>query len=360
VHSLDALLKEEGSLLHEGTLDRIALARCRALQSELPKPKEVLKFLASKSLIPGPAIGMPLTATEIDAIHTIAPWTESSIPQTLPKLPAILKPALAKATFTHAGSLPTGASPSGCYERLEWVGDAYLYLLSTLLISRTFPALGPGKAAQMRERLVKNKTLASYAKKYEFEKRWVVPADVQNMNDYEKTKILGDIFEAYVAAVIQSDPKDGVRIASQWLKGLWAITLAEEIKESAPKDGDVVDNVLPVPTLQSAKQELQKALVSRNIRLHYKDIGQPTKDSVTGFPLYTVGVYLEGWGEKNKLLGTGSALSKKEAGWKAAEAALQKDLYEYKEKKRIFDEMTKARKDAEAAAAAAKEGEKSE
>jgi ribonuclease-3 len=48
---------------------------------------------------------------------------------------------------------------------------------------------------------------------------------------------------------------------------------------------------------------------------------------------------LTGWGEQNRLLGTGTAHGKKDAGMKAAAMAIQnkKTMLMYTEKKRVFD-----------------------
>lgn len=336
--ALGALLDNEQTLLNDGHLHRIALARCRALQPELPAPKKIKPAKASK-LTEAPTIK---SNSEITPPASITPWTLASIPVNLPKLPKIKDERLERAAFTHSGVLTTGSTEES-YERLEWVGDAYIYLLTTLLISKTFPNLGPGRSAQLRERCLKNETLAQYAQRYDFEKKYRVPKEFKDQPPV--VKILGDVFEAYVAAVIYSDPEIGVERVSEWLKTLWAGTLKEEITEQMKLDAKTSSG--PIITLANAKQELARQIMSRNIRLNYKDIGEPGKDAATGFPLYTVGVYLDGWGEKNKLLAKGTALGKKEAGAKAAEAALQSDLYEYKEKKRIFDEINKQKKEAE-------------
>lgn len=336
--ALNAVLQSEQAMLNSGTLNRIGLARCKALQLELPKPKKV----SSKAKAQVEDTSAKKTAAEVTPPQNIAPWTAASIPTDLPELPPILSPALEKSAFTHSGALSTNSGSQDSYERLEWVGDAYIYLLTTLLISKTFPALQPGRCAQLRERCLKNETLASYARQYGFEKRYQIPKDFAAKTP--QTKILGDVFEAYVAAVIYSDPKNGVEKASNWLKALWAGTLSKEILEQ--DEVNKASPAGPVIAATSAKQELATQIVSRGIKLLYKDVGAPGKDPVTGFPFYTVGVYLEGWGEKNKLLGSGTALGKKEAGAKAAEEALKRDLYVYKEKKRIFDEMNKAKKEA--------------
>ncbi|KFY21451.1 hypothetical protein V493_07398 [Pseudogymnoascus sp. VKM F-4281 (FW-2241)] len=342
--ALNAVLKSEEAILSSGTLNRVGLARCKALQLELPKPKKTPSRAKSGTEV---ADTLPKnSSSEITPPQNIAPWTGASIPSELPALPPILSPALEKSAFTHSGALPTNAGPQESYERLEWVGDAYIYLLTTLLISKTFPALQPGRCAQLRERCLKNEALASYAQQYGFDKRCQIPKDFAAKTP--QTKILGDVFEAYVAAVIYSDPKNGVEKVSNWLKALWAGTLSKEILEQDEHNKTLQAG--PVVATTSAKQELATQIVSRGIKLIYKDANTPGKDPVTGFPLYTVGVYLEGWGEKNKLLGSGTALGKKEAGAKAAEEALKKDLYVYREKKRIFDEMNKTKKEAAEAA----------
>ncbi|OBT68152.1 hypothetical protein VE03_01582 [Pseudogymnoascus sp. 23342-1-I1] len=345
--ALNAVLKSEEAILSSGTLNRVGLARCKALQLELPKPKKAPS--KAKSSAQAEDTLPNKTSAEVTPPQNITPWTGASIPSGLPDLPAVLSPALEKSAFTHSGALPTNAGPQDSYERLEWVGDAYIYLLTTLLISKTFPTLQPGRCAQLRELCLKNETLATYARQYGFDKRYQIPKDFAA--NTPQTKVLGDVFEAYVAAVIYSDPKDGIEKVSNWLKALWAGTLSKEILEQDEVNKASASQTGPaVVTTASAKQELATQIVSRGIRLLYKDADTPGKDPVTGFPLYTVGVYLEGWGEKNKLLGSGTALGKKEAGAKAAEEALKRDLYVYREKKRIFDEMNKAKKEAAEAA----------
>ncbi|KAM3077378.1 hypothetical protein ACMFMG_006728 [Clarireedia jacksonii] len=306
----------------------------------------------------------------------LTPWTSSSIPSELPPLPKILDPTLEMAAFTHSGC-GSGRITDLSYERLEWVGDAYLYITSTLLISQTFPALLPGKCSQLRERLVKNLILADYARKYGFEKRARLPPSIMPGNKtsataHEMTKIMGDIFESYVAAVVLSDPANGLVRVSEWLKNLWAMTLAKEIRaeerngrfdsplwrlrgtieesREESREGKAKSRVESL----NAKDRLQKAIGSRGIKLIYKDSGPVRKDKITKLPLYTVAVYLTGWGENGKQLGFGSALGKTEAGMKAAENALanKKMMSIYLEKKKVFD----AQLERERAALAKQEG----
>lgn len=304
---------------------------------------------------PKPIGGMKRSLTFsklIPELH-LTPWEASKIPDRLPTLPLILDPTLEAGAFIHQG-YGSGSITDISYERLEWIGDAYIYLLSSILISKTFPALLPGKCSQLRERLVKNVTLSNYARQYGFEERAKLPssffaASSRPSKDQDKTKVLGDIFEAYVAAVVLSDPAEGIIRVSAWLKDLWGMTIKKEIIEEEKHGlkigsplwslrGDVVGAKSVLPPL-NYKERLQKLLVSKGVKLEYKDAAPERKDRETKLPLFTVGVYLTGWGVKNRLLGTGTAHGKKEAGQKAAAMALEnrKALDMFLEKKRVFD-----------------------
>lgn len=283
---------------------------------------------------------------------SLTPWKSSIISTTLPPAPKILDPTLEASAFTHLGC-GAGRPSDLNYERLEWIGDAYLQLISTLLIAQTFPSLMPGKFSHLREMIVKNATLAGYSLKYGFDKRAVLPEHMSQAPQHEKMKIMGDIFEAYVAAAILSDPENGVIRVSEWLKELWGMTLAKDIIQEE-RNGEKVDSPLwrlrghaePVQPINSTvnvtlnpKEQLQKMLGSKGVKLHYRDAAPEKKSKETKLPIFTVAVHLEGWGEKDKMLGSGKAGSKKEAGFKAAEMALgnKKLMKVYTDKKKIFD-----------------------
>ncbi|TAQ90795.1 hypothetical protein B7494_g842 [Chlorociboria aeruginascens] len=294
---------------------------------------------------------------KIMSATNITPWTASSISQNLPPLPAILDPTLEVAAFTHSGCA-NGRIGVLSYERLEWVGDSYIYVISTLLIAQTFPSFSPGKCSQLRERLVKNITLAGFARRYNFSVRAKLPNSFTENTAYrasadEANKVMGDIFEAYVAAVVLSDPLNGIARVYEWLKCLWAMTLAKEIMDEVEK-GEPFDNPMwrlrgntdPVenpmaagPRKRNAKEQLAAMIGGRSILITYKDIAPERKDKETKLPLFTVGVYLDGYNEKNMQLGWGTAHGKKEAGMKAAEMALanQKMIKSLNEKKKFHD-----------------------
>ncbi|KAN0110192.1 ribonuclease III [Hyaloscypha variabilis] len=361
LNALDDALEEDGMDEVLSLVDDETLSRCLDLRTSLSKHKSKI----DASTINTPPASQPQPKKSHDDFwnlpktmspFSLTPWKSSQIPLILPPLPEVLDPTLEASAFVHLGC-GSGKATDLSYERLEWVGDAYVYLISTLLISQTFPFFTPGKCSHLREKLVKNLTLADYARQYGFDKRAKLPDSLYTAGkDQERTKVMGDIFEAFVAAVVLSDPADGVRRVSEWLKDIWGMTLAKEILQEE-RNGLLLDSPLwrlrgkaePVQQIIStsqslppnAKEQLQKLLGSKGIQIIYKDAAPEKKDPKNKLPLFTVGVYLTGWGEKDKMLGSGKANGKKDAGIKAAEMALanKKMMKVYIERKKVHDEL---------------------
>lgn len=246
---------------------------------------------------------------------------------------------LEQAALTHSGmtAKPTDMS----YERLEWIGDAYLYLMSTSFIYQTFSNLGAGRCSQLRERLIKNDTLSNYTVQYGINKRTKFPAEFDlhgrvggsQASQAAKKKVLGDVFESYVAAAILGD-SEGLSRVSSWVKSLWSTTLATEIRnefraqpnpsrDSSNKDVSSGDSQTIARQDLNPKVVLSQVVGAKGVKISYNDVGEPKKDKHTKLPWYTVAVLFDGFGEKKLQLGIGSAISKKEAGANAARAALE-------------------------------------
>ena len=288
-------------------------------------------------------------------------WTPEDIPSgAWPPLPPVKDPRLEQGALTHAGMITKATDMS--YERLEWIGDSYLYLISTAFISQTFPNLTPvGRYSQLREKLVKNETLAMYSTHYGLDKRARFPPEfsllgrtgANHASGRERQKVLGDIFESYVAAAILGDP-DGLSRVVPWLKSVWASTLSKEINAehraqmaslaNAPDGNNKNGN--GAQTDLNPKVLLAKKICSKEAKVFYEDDGHPGKQKGSGLPLYNVCAYLNGWGETRLLLGHGSALSKKEAGLKAAQRALEnkKLIKKFEAKKADFLAALEAQK----------------
>ncbi|KAH6669988.1 ribonuclease III domain-containing protein [Halenospora varia] len=344
LRALDEVLHDDGKDDLINLLGKDAFNKCSDLQVSLRHGSSQSSTPPTTPKVPG-KLNIPKSLPA----NSITPWISSSIPTSMPPLPPILDKTLEEATFRHVNT-GTGHFTDLTYERLEWVGDAYIELTATLLISQTFPILSPGKSSQMRERLVKNQNLARYSKHYGFDTRAQLGSHPEVRDRDKMIKVHGDIFEAYVAAIILSDPQNGVARATSWLKDLFGMVLREDIAAEERKEEKYLNPMwnLGNSTIDTSKEDkmnmkdrLQKALGAKGVKITYLDEGEPTKDRNSKLPLYTVGIYLTGWGENNKQLGFGSALGKKEAGMKAAEMALgnKKLMAPLLEKKRMHDEQ---------------------
>lgn len=299
----------------------------------------------------------------ISAPSTVKPWKLAAVPKQLPTLPRVQDPIIEETAFTHPG-----ISRDKHYERLEWLGDAYLELISTILISQTFTQLSSGRCAQIRERLIRNTTLADFFRQYGLQSRARLPSDAHRFqgkgrsNDKDITKIHADMFEAYTAAVIVADPVNGIDDVTNWLRDLWSMAIVDDLRKlefheakgakneravgDAAANGSATEEPVKKPSL-TPKEELSAMIVVKGIWLRYERMECSKKDKNLGLPLFAVGAYLDGWGEQHKLLGLGTALNVKEAGQKAATEAMQnrKLMKVYMEKKKEHMALREAEAD---------------
>jgi ribonuclease-3 len=234
--------------------------------------------------------------------------TTSQKTEPLPTIPPI-SPELEKAVFTHQGLAGMHTHPTTqemTYDRLEFLGDAYIEVMATRLIWGSYKSLPAGRMSQIRELLVKNETLNEYALKYDFNKR-LKAQEFQREDPKRWLKIVADVFEAYVAAIILSDPVNGFKSAEEWLVQLWQPKL-KDVKATAPN--------------LKAKEELARKVMAKGVKLHYRDEA-PMEQLKGGMQTYFIGVYLTGWGWENLHMGSGTGLSKVAAGNEAAATALE-------------------------------------
>ena len=225
----------------------------------------------------------------------------------LPKLPEITD-EYAGQVFTHSSALPSkqSATGKGSYDRLEFLGDAYIEIIATRLLWNQFKEQNAGKLSSIRELLVKNETLAHFTTSYGLDQRLKFGGE-RRTHEMAWTKIKGDVFEAYVAAVVLSDPVNGFETAEDWLTELWMPKLAKV---------DTKTNDLKM------KEMLARKILAPGVKVSYVDERAPIIDKSRGNSTYFVGVYLDGWGWKNQHLGSGKGLNKIEAGNEAANKAL--------------------------------------
>ena len=237
---------------------------------------------------------------------------------TLPPLPS-LPEDIAKVVFTHQGVLQGGNvnKVDLSYDRLEFLGDAYIELIATRLVFPRFPHFPVGRLSQQRELLVKNETLAEYSLAYGFDQRLQLANSLrerENVKPKTWTKVMGDVMEAYVAAIIISDPENGFQIAETWMHALWENKFAAQ----QPVETQVVDS--------DNKVALSRKVMGRGIKLEYREEKPPTVKKEEGKMWFHIAAFLTGWDFENVRLGGGTGLSKQDAGQDAAADALDRDL----------------------------------
>ncbi|CAD0096810.1 unnamed protein product [Aureobasidium mustum] len=260
-----------------------------------------------------------VTGAEVGSHNLNTSFSSTSQQFPLPTLPQVPDSPYSRAPFVHKSSSQhdrTSAIGDMTYERLEFLGDAYLEVIATRLIFSRYPHLAAGRQAQIRERLVKNDTLTQFSMAYKFQDRLKAGGGERELSK-ASGKILADVFEAYVAAIILSDPVDGFKRAETWLTELWAPILLREFGPIS-SDGGATFNEYN----QNAKQELQQKIVGKDVKLEYLE-NRPMEQT-KHMQRYFISLFLTGWGYEKQLLGSGEGQNKVEAGNRAAMDAMVK------------------------------------
>lgn len=173
-------------------------------------------------------------------------------------------------------------------------------------------------------------------------------------------KVLGDVFEAYVAAVVLDDPVGGVETLEGWLRALWVPLLSGDGMPSSASatshlHSDTLNNAnasaspkMDFPKMDFPKVELSRKIVSKGIKIEYRhevdpeEVRRHTRQRHDGKEVFKIGCYLTGWGYEGVCLGVGDGLNKTEAGNEAAIKAMGNAVTkEVEGKKREFDEGVK-------------------
>ena len=299
----------------------------------------------------------PRTAT----LGDVPAYTPFTVLPGLPPLPEIHDSSLRSAPFKHKSTASYDRSTvrkDTTYEQLEFLGDAQLELLASRLIYERFSFLTAGQQSQLRELLVRNETLAEYARAYGFDKR-VEVGDLQRMQQDAKdrgnkgfNKVLGDVFEAYIAAVILSDAENGFAEAEKWMTALWAPKLVEAAARDRSLTIHHADSADPRTVYNPAgKIELQKRIMrSSQVKLFYEpyQASIELKGDQLGQNRHFIAVYLTGYGYDRYMLGKGEGKNKVEAGnWAATEAMYGESKAIVEECERQVKEIQEKRKAAE-------------
>lgn len=109
----------------------------------------------------------------------------------------LLKQALTHSSFTNEQKI----NKAGDYERLEFLGDAVLELVSSEFLFRLHPELSEGELTKMRASMVCEPSLAFCARDLELGKFILLGKGEENTGGRERESITSDAMEAVIGAI---------------------------------------------------------------------------------------------------------------------------------------------------------------
>ncbi len=187
-----------------------------------------------------------------------------------------------------------------CNERLEFLGDSVLSIITSKYLYETFPDSPEGELTRMRAELVCERALSSYAHKIELGQYILLGIGEEKNNGRERKSILADAFEALIAAIYLDSGEDGFDNVQKFLLPF----IQDEIK-SLGKTGFSAD---PKTALQQFVQQAEGDF------LEYVIVGESGPDHMKEF-------FVEARLNSN-VIGRGKGRSKREAEQAAAREAL--------------------------------------
>ena len=209
--------------------------------------------------------------------------------------PDLLVQALTHRSFAHEHP---GAKH---YERLEFLGDAVLELISTETLFRLHPDMSEGELAKMRAKAVSEEALSAIARtKLHVEPYILLGHGEATQGGAQKSSILCDIVESLIGATFLEHGIDGAR---KVVHRLIDDTLTEVATEGPALDWKT----------------------SLTVKAHHLGKGEPVYHMAVSGPEYaqvfTARVSL---GDDEEILGVGKGSSKRKAQLAAAAAAWKK------------------------------------
>lgn len=195
--------------------------------------------------------------------------------------------------FVHESATREGAGPSN--ERLEFLGDGILGFAVARWLFERYPGASEGELHRRRAALVNTEALATTARRLRFGELLVLGAGELKTGGRDRTSILADAFEAFVAALYAAR---GFEVVAKFLEREHLAHLEQHV------------------SLVDSKTELQELVQGRSSTMPvYAEVadGKPHER------VFTSQVSVNG-----EIVGVGTGASKKSAQQSAALAALAK------------------------------------
>ncbi len=213
------------------------------------------------------------------------------------KNPKLLEEALTHSTYAieHPSAFPGGN------ERLEFLGDAVLELITSLILMEYFPEDDEGTLTKYRAQLVNRKHLSMIAREIGLGDRLLLGWGEERTGGREKETILADALEALIGAMFLDRGLD------ETMKNLRSLLFR------------------PLENLKKGKTELDaKSVLQEKVQTLYGKSPQYSLVRESG-PAHNK-VFITRVKIMGKVLGEGSGRSKKESQQRAAERALENIL----------------------------------
>ncbi len=225
--------------------------------------------------------------------HNIGPLVEKLAVQLqfVPVYPELFEEALTHSSYANEHKVPDN-------ERLEFLGDSVLSLITASFLFKTYPNYNEGDLAKLKSIIVSTRVLASFAKQLQLDSYIRLGTGELRNNGQTKPSILEDLFEAFIGAYFLNF---GLEQTTQLIGPLIKENLAEANRQF---------------TLINAKNDLQEFSQSQGLFPEYRTLKEEGPPHQRRF---TVGVFLE-----NRQVGMGEGNSLKEAQNKAALEAIAK------------------------------------
>jgi ribonuclease-3 len=192
-----------------------------------------------------------------------------------------------------------------CNERLEFLGDSVLSLITSDYLYKSFPELPEGELTKIRAATVCEEALASYAEQICLGDFLLLGKGEAQCNGAQKPAILADAFEALLAAMyMDAGGMSGMAVVSDFLLPFIKVAVAQ-IPQTG---GGNLDSKSKLQEFVQQDKELKNVL-------EYRLVGESGPDHNKTFE---VELYLGA-----NCIGCGKGHSKKYAEQAAAKAALE-------------------------------------
>lgn len=203
-----------------------------------------------------------------------------------------------KQAFTHPSYANENKLKNHDYERLEFLGDAVLQYHVSRYIFDLYPELPEGRLTKLRSKLVREESLARFARELDLGALIYLGAGEINNGGRDRDSVLADIFEAFMGAICHDC---GMEYVDIMLKK----TIYRHINDVNYDD---------ITDFKTKLQELIQADQRKTVTYELLSATGPSNN-----PVFEMAVKMD-----EMVLGTGIGSSKKRAEQKAAKDALMK------------------------------------